>query len=148
MSLQFGSITFTYPVKLSQWRPAIGAGLYCICLTNREWKPVPFQPIFFGVAGNLADQDLLHEQVALESWNAHASAPNKLLVAQSHLPHFSDDQLRLFEQQLIAQYEPPCNVWERLSEISLPANRYTDDLATHDRWSLIATQSEMEKKYA
>jgi hypothetical protein len=148
MSLQFGSITFADPVKLSQWRPANGVGLYCICVVNQDWKPVPFQPIFFGVAGNLADQDLLGEQVALESWSAHASSPAKLLVTHAHLPHFSDDQLGLFEQQLIMQYEPPCNIWERLPAFSLPEQGSTDVKAKYDRMSSAATRSEWEKKYA
>jgi hypothetical protein len=148
MSLQFGSITFTDPVKLSQWRPASGAGLYCICLVNQQWQPIPFQPIFFGVASNLADIDLLHEQVALESWSAHANSPNKLLVAHAHLPHFSEDQLSLFEQQLIARYEPPCNLWDRLPEFLLPEQHRNDVLAKYDRSPSEATQSELEKNYA
>jgi hypothetical protein len=36
-------------------------------VVNQDWQPVPFQPIFFGVTNNLADQDLLREQVALDS---------------------------------------------------------------------------------
>jgi hypothetical protein len=148
MSLQFGSITFTDPVKLAQWRPTEGAGLYCICVVNQDWKPVSLQPIFFGVADNLADQDLLREQVALDSWAAHASSPSKLLVTHAHLPHFSDDQLGLFEQQLIAQYEPPCNLWERLPAFSLPEQRSADAVAKYDRMSSAATQNNWEKKYA
>lgn len=148
MSLQFGSITFTDPIKLSQWRPARGAGLYCICVANRAWKPVPYQPIFFGVTRDLADPELLHEQVALESWGAHASSGNKLLVAHVHLANFSQDQLSLFEQQLIAQYEPPCNYWEQLPQMTLPANSLGDVLAKDDNLALVRTKRKLEKKYA
>jgi hypothetical protein len=148
MSLQFGSITFADPIKLAQWRPASGAGLYCICVINKEWKPVPYQPIFFGVTGNFVERDMSCEQVALESWSAHASSPTKLLVAHVDLPHFSSDQLELFEQQLIARYEPPCNNWKRLPEFTLPMQRRNGVLAMNDDPSSIATQSDLEEMYA
>lgn len=148
MSLQFGSITFTDPIRLSNWRPASGAGLYCICVANRAWKPAPYQPIFFGVTRDLADPELLREQVALESWGAHASSANKLFVAHAHLPNFSQDQLSLFEQQLIAQYEPPCNYWEQLPRMTLPAHELDDVHATDDNVPLVATKRKLEKEYA
>lgn len=146
MSLQFGSITFTDPVKLTQWNPASGPGIYCICVANHKWSPVPLQPIFFAASKDLADQELLREQVALESWRTQVSSSNKLLVAHVHLPEFSADQLGLFEQQLIAQYQPPCNRWDPLPAMSLPAQRRSGVLAPKD--PLPVMQSEMEKLYA
>ena len=148
MSLQFGSITFTDPVKLAQWRPESGKGLYCVCVANREWQPVAYQPIYFGIAKNLAEDDLLAEQVALESWTAHAGAPSKLLIADAHMPYFSVDDLLLFERQLVAQYQPPCNQWETLSALVVPAQRQSNVVAKYDRVALAVTPKQLEKKYA
>ena len=148
MSLQFGYITFSDPVKLAQWRPASSKGLYCVCIANREWRPVPYQPIYFGIAKNLAEEDLLVEQVALDSWTAHTETSSKLLVAHASLPYFSPDDLLLFERQLVAQYQPPCNHWETLATIVLPAQRQSQVLAKYDRAPLAVVSEQMEKKYA
>lgn len=147
MALQFGTITFSDPVKLTQWRPDHGSGLYCVCVLNRTWKPVPYQPIFFGLAKNLAEQNLLSEQITLESWSAHASGPNKLLVTHAHLPEFSDDYLMLFERQLIAQYQPPCNHWETLPDMvaSQPVAR---SAKKQGHLSAVPTRGQLEKVYA
>ena len=148
MSLQFGSITFSDPVKLAQWRPESGQGLYCVCMVNREWHPVPYQPIFFGIAHNLAEEDLLGEQVALESWTAYAGVPSKLLVAHAGLLYFSADELLLFERQLVAQYQPACNHWETLTELAFPTQHHTNVLVKYDRAPLALVPVQMEKKYA
>ena len=148
MSLQFGSITFTDPVKLAQWRPDNVAGLYCVCIADREWQPVPYQPIYFGIAKNLAEEDLLSNQRALDAWTAHAEAPSKLLIAHASLPYFSPDDLLLFERQLVTQYQPPCNHWETLATIVLPAQRQSQVLAKYDRVPLALVSEQMERKYA
>ena len=148
MSLQFGSITFSDPVKLAQWRPASGRGLYCVCFADREWRPVPYQPIYFGNAENLAEENLLAEQAALDSWAAHVSSPSKLLVAHANLSCFSADDLMLFERQLVAQYQPPGNHWEVPAAIVLPAQRQSNVLTKYDRASHIAMPEQWEKKYA
>ena len=133
MSLQFGAITFSDPVKLAHWRPESGSGLYCVCMLDRDWHPVPYQPIFFGIAHNLAAEDLLREQVALESWAAYADAPSKLFVAHAGLPYFSADELLLFERQLVAQYQPACNHWEALIQLAFPMQQRTNVLVERDR---------------
>lgn len=148
MSLQFGSITFTDPVKLAQWRPDDVAGLYCVGIADRQWQPVPYQPIYFGIAKNLAEENLLGNQVALESWSAYTEAPSKLLVAHASLSYFSLDDLLLFERQLVAQYQPPCNHWEAPTAIVLPAQRQTQILAKYDRVPLVLVSEQMERKYA
>ena len=148
MSLQFGTITFTDPVKLAQWRPDNVAGLYCVCVANRDWQPVPYQPIYFGIANNLADEDLLGDQVALDSWAAHAAAPNKLLVAHASLPLFSDDDLLRFERQLVAQYQPACNHWDALPTLEIPTQRKSGVLTKYDQVPLALVPEQKEKKYA
>jgi hypothetical protein len=148
MSLQFGSITFSDPVKLAQWRPESGKGLYCVCVANREWQPVAYQPIYFGIAQNLAEEDLLAEQGALDAWAAHAGAPNKLLIVGTHMPYFSVDDLLLFERQLVAQYQPPCNHWETLPDMVAPAQRQSNVLTKYDRVALAVAPKQLEKKYA
>ena len=148
MSLQFGSITFTDPVKLAQWRPDNVAGLYCVCIANREWQPVPYQPIYFGMSKNLAEEDLLGNQVALESWAARATTPNKLLVAHAGLPYFSVEDLLLFERQLVAQYRPACNLFDVPPDLSIPAQRKSDVLTKYDRVPLALVSELKERKYA
>ena len=148
MSLQFGSITFSDPVKLAQWRPASGKGLYCVCIINREWQPVAYRPIYFGIAKNLAEESLLAEQVAFESWTAQVGSPSKLLVAHASLPYFSFDDLLLFERQLVAQYQPPCNHRETLQNWIVPVQRQSKILAKYDRVSLEVVPKQLEKKYA
>jgi hypothetical protein len=148
MPLQFGSITFSDPVKLAQWRPESGKGLYCVCIADRAWQPVPYRPIYFGVAKNLAEEDFLTEQVALKSWAAHAGATSKLLVTHADMPYFSFDDLLLFERQLVAQYQPPCNHWETLPDLVVPAQRQSKVLAKYDRVGLAVVPKQLEKKYA
>jgi hypothetical protein len=148
MSLQFGSITFTNPVKLAQWRPDDVSGLYCVCVANRNWQPVPYQPLYFGIAKNLAEENLLGEQVALDAWTAHAGSPNKLLVAHAGLPYFSMDDLLLFERKLVAQYQPACNHFDVPSDLSIPLQRKSDVLTKYDRVPLAVVTEIKERKYA
>ncbi len=149
MALQFGTISFSDPIKLAQWSPEHGSGLYCVCVLSHEWKPVPYQPIFFGVSSNLADQDLPSEQIALESWSAHASGPSKLLVAHAHLAEFSEDYLMLFERQLIAQYQPPCNHWETLPGMVVPQlERASRSGKKQGHLPAVTAQGQLEKVYA
>ena len=148
MPLQFGTITFSDPVKLAHWRPDVVAGLYCVCVANRNWQPVPYQPLYFGIAKNLAEEDLLGKQVALESWVAHAITPNKLLVAHARLSHFSEDDLLLFERQLVAQYQPACNHWDVLPTLEIPAQRKSGMLTKYDQVPLALVPEQKEKKYA
>ena len=147
MTLQFGTITFSDPVKLAQWRPESGPGLYCVCMVDRNWHPVPYQPIFFSLAHNLAVEDLLGEQVALESWAAYAGESSKLFVAHAGLPYFSAGELLLFERQLVAQYQPACNHWEALTQLAFPMQRRTNVLVERDRASLALQPDPTEKKY-
>lgn len=148
MPLQFGSITFTDPVKLAHWRPNAVAGLYCVCIADRNWRPVPYQPLYFGIAKNLAEENLLGEQGALDAWSAHAGSPTKILVAHAGLAYFSMDDLLLFERQLVAQYQPVCNHFDAPPQLAIPAQRQSDVLKKYDRVPLTVVTDIKERKYA
>jgi hypothetical protein len=150
MSIEFGGITFTDPVKFEEWAPKLGPGLYCICVHDQDWRPAPFRPIFIAQAPNLAEDGLLQFHPALSEWSSIAGGAEHLLVCDAYLPQFSPDFLTLFERRLIMGYRPACNSIDALPEIKLPRKPRHQSTERQLDPALAAnhTDADSEKPYA
>ena len=103
--IRFNDYFFTQPVELAPWTPPKCAGLYCILVSDPNWAPVAFQPLYFGEFGNNAPA----EAVLQECGQAVAAAHGKtLFVSVLPMPFSTSQQRWGLRQELIWAYNPTC----------------------------------------
>jgi hypothetical protein len=106
--ISYGTLQFTDPVPLApDALPAI-AGLYVVLVPNYEYRPVPYEPIYFGSSANLRAAVGVHH-LAYNRWRWHPRGRSGLFVACVPMPSSTEDWRKYNEGQLIKQYNPPCN---------------------------------------
>lgn len=99
--VRFNDCLFTEPSPLHAWRPPACAGLLIVLARNPQWGPKPVQPIYIGEFGNDAARGS-----ALPS---HVRRDD-LLVSVLPMPYSTAAQRRALCNELIAAYNPACQV--------------------------------------
>lgn len=94
---------FTNPVPLAYALPPNDPGLYAIQVRSLSYGPLPFQPVGFGAAENLAAV-VLEAQPDFELWNAHRLAGSGLFVSYCLLRYESAGYREAMQADLMAQY--------------------------------------------
>ena len=106
--ISYGTLQFSDPEPLTRDALPFTAGLYAILVPNYEYRPVPYEPIYFGQCANLRAAVGIHH-LAYNRWRWHPRGRQGLFVAYVSMPSSTDDWRRYNEAQLIRQYNPVCN---------------------------------------
>lgn len=102
-NINYGGLIFTNPVPLSYALPPHDPGLFAIQVRSLSYGPLPFQPIAFGAAENLAAVMLeMHPDLPL--WEAHRLADSGLFVSYCLLRYESAGYRDAMQADLAAQY--------------------------------------------
>jgi hypothetical protein len=104
----YGGYSFTYPAPLLASKPPQLSVIYAIQVLNLAWKPLPYEPIYFGQSDDLERESLVFHP-AFERWRAHEVVRDGGLLYVSYLWLPRDAQRESIERELIARYRPPCN---------------------------------------
>ena len=106
--ISYGTLQFTDPAPF--WPDALPptAGLYVILVPNYEYRPAPYEPIYFGSSANMRAAVGTHH-VAYSRWRWHPRGRSGLFVAYVAMPSSTEDWRRYNEAQLVKQYQPACN---------------------------------------
>ncbi len=106
--LSYGTLQFTDPTALVRDTLPFTAGIYAVLVPNYEFRPVPYEPIYFGQAANLRAAVGTHH-LAYSRWRWHPRGRSGLFVAWVPMPSSTEDWRRYNEDQLVRQYNPVCN---------------------------------------
>ena len=106
--ISYGTLQFTDPGQLTPEALPSGPGLYVILVPNYEYKPGPYEPIYFGQSANLRGAVGTHH-IAYNRWRWHPRGRSGLFVAFLPMPSSTEDWRRYHVSQLIEQYGPACN---------------------------------------
>lgn len=106
--LVYGGYSFTYPELLLASKPPQLCVIFAIQVLNLAWKPLPYEPIYFGERGDL-ERDRLVFHPAFERWRAHEVVRDGGLLYVSYLWLPRAAERESIERELIARYRPPCN---------------------------------------
>jgi len=114
--MTYGGWSFSYPEHLLASNPPQLAGLYAIQVINPTWKPLPYQPIYFGESDDLASVGLGADHPAFDRWCVHPGVRDggHLYVSYLWLPRGEEFREHV-ERTLIARYRPICNAVSRES---------------------------------
>jgi hypothetical protein len=99
--IRFNDCLFTEPVQLTAWRPPGFAGILAIVTRNPQWAPKPLQPLYFAEFGN--------DATCTVSLPANLRREN-LLIAVFPMPYSTAVQRRTLCHELIAGYNPACQI--------------------------------------
>jgi hypothetical protein len=105
----YGGWSFTYPELLLASRPPQLSGLYAIQIINPAWKPLPYQPIYFGESEDLSRVGLVFHP-AFARWCDHPAVRDGGSLYVSYLWLQRGAAVReQIERNLIERYRPSCN---------------------------------------
>jgi hypothetical protein len=126
--IRFNDCFFAEPLPFANWTPPGCASLYAILVTDVNWAPRPFQPLYFGEFGNNTSLTAVQREVT-----NLMPAPRResLFVAVLPLPFSTTGQRLMLRNELIWAYNPPCQVKTSQSQ---PAE-------------LVATLEELERRH-
>jgi len=101
--------SFSYPQPLLASKPPELPVVYAVQVMNLTWKPLPYEPIFFGESENLARTGLVFHP-AFGRWSAHPAIVDgeRLYFSYLWLPRGAEFREHV-ERSLIARYRPICN---------------------------------------
>lgn len=105
--IRFNDCFFGEPRPFANWTPPGCASLYAILVTDPNWAPRPFQPLYFGEFGNNTSLATVQREAA-----NLAPAPRReaLFIAVLPLPFSTTGQRWMLRNELIWAYNPPCRV--------------------------------------
>ena len=105
--IRFNDCVFSEPTPLPGWTLPRFAGLFAVLAHDANWAPKPYQPLCFGELGNNGSHPLL----ASDFGRLVASAGCRtLLVSVLPMPFSTTAQRGALRQELIAGYNPTCQL--------------------------------------
>jgi hypothetical protein len=114
--MTYGGWSFSYPEPLLASAPPQLSGLYAIQVINLTWKPLPYEPIYFGESDDLSRVGLTAVQPAFvahpafERWCAHPAVRNGGSLYVSYLwLHRGAEFRKHLARTLVGRYRPTCN---------------------------------------
>jgi len=103
MSIRFNDCFFSEPVDLNVWTPPKCAGLFGILVTDPNWAPKAFQPLYFGEFGNNSPASALFQECS----HVKAAADGKrLLVSVLPMPFSTTQHRWALRNELVWAYNP------------------------------------------
>ena len=114
--MTYGGWSFSYPAPLLDSSPPQLSGIYAIQVINLAWKPLPYEPIYFGESddlsrvGSTSVQSGFAVHPELERWSAHPAVRDGGNLYVSYLWLHRGAELRKhLVRTLVARYRPTCN---------------------------------------
>jgi hypothetical protein len=109
--IQYLSYKFTEPRLLGYGLTPPVQGLYAIVTPDASFKPRPFKLLYIGETENLNDRvTTSHEKC--EDWK-RAAGTGQIFVAYFGTIGMANQHRKTIEGELIAHYNPPCNIMLR-----------------------------------
>jgi len=106
--ISYGTLQFTDPQPFGPDALPQTAGIYVVLVPNYEYRPIPYEPIYFGESANMSAAVGTHH-LAYSRWRWHPRGRSGLFVACVAMPSSTEDWRRYNMRQLIDQYTPACN---------------------------------------
>ncbi|MCU1258175.1 MAG: hypothetical protein JWO80_1060 [Bryobacterales bacterium] len=103
--IRFNDCYFSEPAHLGNWVQPKYAGLLGILVSDPNWAPKPFQPLYFGEFGNNAQVAALPSNYASLLCAASGRA---LLVCVYPMPFSTTAERWAVRNQLVWAYNPSC----------------------------------------
>ena len=111
--IRFNDCFFSEPAPLAGWVRPKCAGLFGVLVSDPNWAPKPFQPLYFGEFGNNApDTGAWSNEDALRA----AANGRALLVCVYPMPFSTSAQRWALRHELISAYNPVCQTAEAPKE--------------------------------
>jgi len=111
--IRFNDCFFSEPTRFANWTPPGCPSLYVVLITDANWAPLPFQPLYFGEFGNNTSIAAVQKQIATL---LPAPPREALFIAVLPLPFSTTGQRWMLRNELIWAYNPPCQVEMAQSE--------------------------------
>lgn len=114
MSINIGisnPLQFSGPSLLKYWTPPKTSGLYAILSFSNGLllKPNTWSVLYIGETGDLSDRGFPTSHHAYQRWISASGSSDNLYIAAYLTQFLTPAQRRKYEQQLISEYQPPCN---------------------------------------
>jgi hypothetical protein len=127
--IRFNDYLFSEPVAAAGWTPPRCPGLFAILVTDSNWAPKAFHPLYFGELGNNTPLRAL----PVDYPRLLAAAQGRtLLVAVLPMPFSTTTQRRDLRNELALAYNPDCQTGGSMLHQADLATRF-DDLEKRHR---------------
>lgn len=101
--IRFNDCVFSEPVELAAWTPPRYAGLVAILVSDPNWAPRAYQPVYFGEFGNNSPSSGLLD---LCKRVAAATRHKSIFVAELPMPFSTTQQRWTLCKELVWAYNP------------------------------------------
>jgi hypothetical protein len=101
--IRFNDCFFTEPVDLNAWTPPKFAGLYGVLVSDPNWAPKAFQPLYFGEFGNNSPASILLQECRRVKT---AAGGKQLLVSVFPMPFSTMQHRWALRNELVWAYNP------------------------------------------
>jgi len=105
--IRFNDYFFSQPVDLASWTPPQYAGLFCILVSDLNWAPMAFQPLYFGEFGNNSPASAILQECSRVTAAAHGKT---LFASILPMPFSTTQQRWSLRNELIWAYNPACQL--------------------------------------
>lgn len=101
--IRFNDYFFSEPLHFGAWTPPKCAGLFSILVSDPNWAPKAFEPLYFGELGNNSPAGAVLEDCG----PMVAAAKGKtLFVSVLPMPYSTTQQRLALRHELISAYHP------------------------------------------
>lgn len=107
--ITFLNRAFTEPSPISLTLPPVSSGIYAVMVPDPSCTPRPYRVIYFGESNNLS-RCVTDNHECFNDWVREAGGAANIYVAFCTTPLLREEQRRWANSDLIAEYQPVCNV--------------------------------------
>ncbi len=105
MTITWGEVKFTSPVKATKWTPPKKAALYAIQYQkDPESKPDTFTLIYIGESGNLSERGFWKNHHKYDCFMKYAREESNLYISIFAMPGSREEDRKNKEQEVLSHY--------------------------------------------
>jgi hypothetical protein len=108
MTIRWGDLVFSDPVRLSDWEPPRKPALYAIMKEGD--RKGHYGLIYVSQSGNLSERRSYESHPKYDCWKDNAGSDNNLFIGICSMPNSTLDQRKRLKQHILDRANPPCNI--------------------------------------
>jgi hypothetical protein len=108
MTIRWGDMDFSDPVRLKDWEPPAKPAFYAIM--KGSTKNGRYSLIYVSESGNLSERASYKSHPKYNCWIDEAGSDNNLFVGISLIPNITHDQRKRLKKHIVYRANPPCNI--------------------------------------